>query len=565
VRSCLMIAVAAAAFAVVLQGLAQEEDGAQKAQRLCDEGEALVDARRIDDALGKFEEALDADLKCLRAHKWYQDILLARGERKQLLDLYRDFVKRLPNSALFNYLYSRLHADDLDVEQQYLKKAAELDGDFFDARLALGISFLAGKQYKEAIEQFEQCQRLKPKDAVTKFRMADVYMKLGDYDKARECYARVEKDMPDNPVIKYAVGNSYAYQGNHEEAIKNFAEADRLGFVDKDLYLDWAQSCFGLGRKADAVKVYEKIFKTDATPQDFADIEQVILSLCDPFSDLDPVQKTELAKAVALLEAEEPKPAEAQAALDKLAQDGPASEAVQQFLGRALLSQGKKDEARAAFEKAAKLNPDYPAPIVYLGILDLMARKYEAACDNFLKALALDPFNGEANTYAAALLHRFEDYKGAVKYARRAYLVTGSLRDVGDILLFSELYLEDEALYMDEFKAGPWKVTVYKGMEPVDPARAYALRFVARKGDKLDRVIVVMSRRVRDVDGPDPAAFATYYFLEETRRTQAGIKDERYEDFGRDLPALDKLIERVKGILEKDATQEAGDKKEGDK
>ena len=222
----------------------------------------------------------------------------------------------------------------------------------------------------------------------------------------------------------------------------------------------------------------------------------------------------------------------------------------------------KKDEAGAAFKKSAELNPEYPVPIVYLALIDCADNKYDDACKKFLRALALDPFNAEANTYTAAIMFKLKKYKDALKYAKRTYQVTGSTREVGDILYFGELYLEDDGLYVDEFKAGPWKITIYKGMPQIDPRRAYAYRFVAKKEGKQRRIIVVNSRRVRDVDGPDPDVMTMYHFLEETRRTGRGIRDESYKEFGKILPELDEIIKLVKKILEKDKTEPEKEKRE---
>lgn len=556
---------ALAAFVVLaclLPCAGQEESKKEKALRLCKEGEALIQNESVDKALAKFREALDIDIKCIPAHKRYQDILLAQGNREKLLADYREFIQIMPNSALFNFLYGRLHSDDLDIEQKYMKKAVELDPKLFEARLGLGQSYLSGKQYREALGQFEVCEKLKPSDPIVKFRIADVHQKLGDHKKARECYRKVEKDMPRNAVVKYALGNSFAYEGNHTEAVKYYRMASELGFADKTLYIDWAQSCLGLGQKKEAIGVYGRLFDTEVTPEDLAQIEDMVLKLCDPFSDLDPAQKVELGKAVQLLDGQPSKPDEALAVLDKLAEKADSSEAVHHLRGRALLATKKKEEAAAEFKKAAELNPEYADPVYCLALLDCANRDYDAAKEKFLKALSLDPFNADANIYTATLMWNKRNYKDALKYAIRSVKRTGSVREVGDILRFAEMYLEDDKLYLDGFEVGPWKVKVYKGMPQVDPVRAYAYRFVAKKDDAIDRVIVVNSRRVRDVDGPDPEAFALYHFLEETRRTRRGVQDSTYETFGRNLPTLDSLIKKVKKILEDSAADE--EKKEED-
>lgn len=557
------LAIAMALVTVVVLPLWAQDSKREKALRLCAEGEALILERRIEEALKKFTKAIDVDIKCIEAHKRYQDILLDNGERDKLLKDYREFVQIMPKSALFNFLYGRLYGSDLDLQQQYLKKAVELDPKFFDARFALGVSYLSGKQYKKALEQFEECRKLKPGDPFTELRTADVHLKLGKYEKARECYNKLQKDFP--KLVPYALGRSYAYEGKHEEAVKHFEKAWEKGLVDMDFLIEWAQSCYGIGKKREAVKVLEKFFLTNAGPQDFSHLEQVILSWSDPLSDLNEAQKEKLAKAVTLLEGDPSKPAEAQALLNELAGKAGGCEAVHQMLGRTFLALGKKKEAVAEFEKAKELNSDYPAPVMYLALLDLHDNKADKAKEKLLEVLALDPFSADANTYMSVLSYREKKYKAALGYAKRTYQVTGSTRAVGDVLYFAELHLEDESLYLDKFKVGPWEVTVYKGMPQIDPRRCYAYRFLAKKDGKTDRVIVVNSRWVRDIDGPDPDAYAMYHFLEETLRTGRVAKDECYKMYGRELPRLDEVIKLVKEILSKGSGESEKQKdKEGE-
>ena len=379
VKKVSCIVVFAAFLFLALQLPAQEKSKSEKALDLCMEGEALIYAGRIEEALAKYKQAIDLDIKCIDAHKRYQDILLENGKRDKLLEDYREFVQIMPNSAQFNFLYGRLHKEDLDIEQKYYKKAVELDPKFYDARFALGLSCLSGKQYKDALEQFEECEKLQPKNIIIKFRTADVHLKLGKYDKARECYKEAQELQPKQPVVQYAIGRSYAYQGQHEKALEYYEKADELGFVDADFIIDWAQSCVGAGKKKKAVEVYEKLFLTDAAPQDFSLVEQEILKFCDPFSNLDQPQKAELAKAIQLLEGEEPKPAEAAGLLGKLAAKAPKSEAVQHFLGRALLATDKKKEAVAAFEKAVAATKNESLPwSLYAFCLDKVGQRNAA-------------------------------------------------------------------------------------------------------------------------------------------------------------------------------------------
>lgn len=527
--------------------LAAQDEKREKALKLCAEGEALILQRRITEALDKFKQALDVDIRCVEAHKRYQDILLDNDQRDKLLRTYREYVEIMPKSALFNFLYGRLYDSDLDLQQKYFKKAVELDPKLFDARFALAVSYLSGKQYKKSLEQLEECRKLKPGDPFTELRTADVHLKLGKYEEARACYKKLEKDFP--KLVPYALGRSYAYEGKHEEAVTHFEKAWEKGLLDMDFLVEWAQSCYGIGKKRDAVKVLEKFFMTGAGPQDFAHLEEVILSWSDPMSDLNEAQKEKFAKAVALLEGEPAKPAEAQAALADLAKEVGDSEAIHQMMGRTCLALGKKDEAVVEFVKAAKLNADYPAPIMYLALLDLHGNKTEEAKKKIVQVLALDPFSADANTYMSLLAYRDKSYKEALAYAKRSYQVTGSTRAVGDVICFAELYLEDASLYLDKFEAGVWKVTIYKGMPRIDPNRCYAYRFITKKDGKTDRIIVVNSRWVRDVDGPDPDAYTMYHFLEETLREGRTVSDKCYEIYGKNLPKLDDIIKQVKKIL----------------
>ena len=78
----LLILVAAAVIIATTPCPAQEKDKREKALDLCKQGEALISAGKVEEALKNFKEALDVDIKCIQAHKRYQDILMAMGERE---------------------------------------------------------------------------------------------------------------------------------------------------------------------------------------------------------------------------------------------------------------------------------------------------------------------------------------------------------------------------------------------------------------------------------------------------------------------------------------------------
>jgi Tfp pilus assembly protein PilF len=96
-----------------------------------------------------------------------------------------DMLYATPHYPLANLGWAYYNKGDYDKARQYLKKALELQPDFFIAQLNLGRTYLATGQLHTALSMFEAAAQLNPKDPAVLLELGRTYRLLGDFTNAR--------------------------------------------------------------------------------------------------------------------------------------------------------------------------------------------------------------------------------------------------------------------------------------------------------------------------------------------------------------------------------------------
>jgi type IV pilus assembly protein PilF len=96
-----------------------------------------------------------------------------------------DMLYATPHFPLANLGWAYYNKGQYDKAKQYLKKALELQPDFFIAQLNLGRTYLATGRLHAALSLFEKVAQTNPKDPALLLEMGKTYRLLGDYNNAR--------------------------------------------------------------------------------------------------------------------------------------------------------------------------------------------------------------------------------------------------------------------------------------------------------------------------------------------------------------------------------------------
>lgn len=124
-------------------------------------GFELEDQGKPADAILAWRRAIEIAPEYVDAHRAYQNVLLQRGRRGQLIDEYRAWSEQAPQSAVRVYLLSRLWSDR-SRQRAGFERAAMLDPALFFAHLGVGHSSLADGDLARAEDAFERAHELDP-------------------------------------------------------------------------------------------------------------------------------------------------------------------------------------------------------------------------------------------------------------------------------------------------------------------------------------------------------------------------------------------------------------------
>lgn len=117
---------------------------AETPDQLFSKAEKLRRDGKRDEAVGVYQQVILAQPEHVLAHKYYQEIMIALGHEKEILDYYQQLLASDPQKPLYHLLLGKLLPDDQALLE--FQKCIELDPKFFWGHWALaGIQLRLGK------------------------------------------------------------------------------------------------------------------------------------------------------------------------------------------------------------------------------------------------------------------------------------------------------------------------------------------------------------------------------------------------------------------------------------
>jgi NAD-dependent SIR2 family protein deacetylase/tetratricopeptide (TPR) repeat protein/protein-tyrosine phosphatase len=186
------------------------------------------------------------------------------------VEFFEDIARREPLNAEahYNLGFVRGQTGDLEGSMQSLRRAVELDPDYFAAWLYLGDDHLEIGNLNEAIECFDKAIVAKPDFAIAHFMKGAAYDRMDNHEAAISSTRKGLEFVPDDAQAYQNLGISYLRLGDARQAADNFQKAAEITPDDARIFYRLGKCYRELGEKEQEFDVYLKA--VELAP-DFAD------------------------------------------------------------------------------------------------------------------------------------------------------------------------------------------------------------------------------------------------------------------------------------------------------
>lgn len=377
-----MVAAAAALLLVPL---------AAQAPDLILQGMQALDQDRVDDAIGIFKQAVEANDGNLSAH--------------------------------FNLgLAYSLKGDDASAIPEY-RRALEIQPGLYEAEINLGQSLLRSGDAAAAIPQLQAASGQQPQDFRPAYFLGEAYLETGALPRAEQAYRDALVIEPESLPAEFGLGRAIARQGRPAEAEPHYRKAAQSGGEYQNFLLELAQAYEDNQQLPEAIAIYRE-FPDDAAAQERAGVlalrigqlEQATAAL-EAAVAADPTPANRLALAQAYLDQEDLAKAEPLAA--QVVAADPDNFKLHMFYGRILRDERKFVAAAQQFRIAAGIDPQAGEAWGELAGMLLLAERYPEAIEAYDRLEQLGAALPGHLFFRATAHDRLRDREKAIEYYNR--------------------------------------------------------------------------------------------------------------------------------------------------
>ena len=223
---------------------------------LIDEGNALEEQGRTEEAMARYDAALEADPQCARAHLNRGNVLLARAELEEARIAYRKAIACDPRyaAAHFNLGNLQCRAGDYARGLQDYQAAIAIKPDFAEAHVAMGNALDALGRTSEAIESYQRALAIDPGSAGVHFNLGLTAVRQGRVERAVDSLRRAVEIRPDYAQAHHALGKALAALGSFDAAAASLGRAGSIAPESVEIARDQAMILHALGRFPEALE-----------------------------------------------------------------------------------------------------------------------------------------------------------------------------------------------------------------------------------------------------------------------------------------------------------------------
>jgi tetratricopeptide (TPR) repeat protein len=200
-------------------------------------GRILYAMNKTKEAAKSYESAINLKPDYTEAQSKLAELYYVVKEHTKSIDLLNTLSTNDPSNATYYCLKAdnqRELRDTLRAIASY-QKALELDGQYYDAAMQLGL-LLAAKKHKTAKEYFTAALRINPRSSEAYFGRAYYYQQVGEFQKALFDYRKVIDIDPTNDKSYYNVGIINFDAKRYDEAMRSWDICIQMNNQNIDAY-----------------------------------------------------------------------------------------------------------------------------------------------------------------------------------------------------------------------------------------------------------------------------------------------------------------------------------------
>lgn len=222
------------------------------ALRLIDDGNEKEREGRLDEAMQRYQAALELVPKLARGHLNRGNILLKKGDTVGALSAFDSAIDCKPDYAAAHFNKGNVLHDQKKFEAAAAsyRKALEFGPDLAVVHNNLGLVLLDLGQPEEALSCYQRALELAPDLVETHFNLASVLKGLGQIEQALASCRVVLKLKPDHVLAHFNLGNALQEIGQLDEAAAAFRNTVSLA-------PNFAEAHFNLGNALQDLKQFE--------------------------------------------------------------------------------------------------------------------------------------------------------------------------------------------------------------------------------------------------------------------------------------------------------------------
>jgi protein O-GlcNAc transferase len=340
----------------------------QDALRLIDEGNAIEDKGRLNEALRHYENAIRLAPHLAKAHLNRGNALLATGDIEGALGAFATAISKDHVYAPAHYnkgmAYARAgrHAD----ARLAFETAIALEPGLADAQVALGCSLEELGELDTAAASYRRALGITPERAEVHCNLANVLRSLGRLDDAASSYRRAVKLKPDFAAAHYSLGRTLQDIGKPGQAEASYRRALEVEADMVVAHFELGNALLALGRVDEAVASYGRAVDIDPS------YAEAHCNLGNALASLGRLQ-------------------EAISSYRQALQLKPEFELLHFNLGTVLQRYGSLVAAVASYRRAVELRPDYVEAHNNLGSALQGLGQMDGAVESYEQALSLRP------------------------------------------------------------------------------------------------------------------------------------------------------------------------------